>query len=264
VNGDSEGSGRGPGLPAESRGTGKGPGLPAESTGTGGGPGLLAVRDLGLVDYRAARDIQRQVHADVLAGRCPHTLLLLEHPPVYTFGRRGGREHLLRAPAELEAMGACLVDSDRGGLVTFHGPGQLVGYPILRLGRLRVSLSQYVERLLDALRTTLADHGLSCDAVDMARPGLFVEGRKLASVGVRLSHGVTLHGFAVNLSPDLSWFAHIVPCGLAGVSATSVRAELGASPEPSAFGVRAALMLAARLGLSCSADAAATGRASES
>jgi lipoyl(octanoyl) transferase len=213
------------------------------------GPADCVVRWLGTVPYRDALVMQREVHDRVVAGGVPHTILLVEHPPVYTLGRRGGRECFRTRPEELVRLGAEVVETDRGGLVTFHGPGQLVAYPILHLERMRLGLGEYVAALLGAIVAALGRHGVDGTA-DLARPGVFVQGRKIASVGVRRSRGVTTHGCAVNLSTDLAWFEHIDACGLAGIAATSVLAETGRGVEVRGFGEELTSMLASRLGLS--------------
>ncbi|MFH1533281.1 MAG: lipoyl(octanoyl) transferase LipB [Pseudomonadota bacterium] len=208
---------------------------------------------LGTIPYREAHALQRRVHDDVTAGRRGHTLLLLEHPPVYTLGRRGGREHLHDSEDTLAALGVEVVQTDRGGLVTFHGPGQLVAYPIIHLGRLRRSLGWYIRRLLDATAATAVDLGVAGAATDQARPGIWVGPRKLASVGVRLTGGATLHGVALNLDVELGWFRRMSPCGLA-VEATSV-VEEGAQPVAAArAGARLHTHLAHALGLACASD----------
>jgi len=211
-------------------------------------PNTLRVLTLGTVEYGEAHQLQLTTHADVVAGRQPSTLLLLEHPPVYTLGKRGGDSLFLKPQDELRAAGADIVRTDRGGLVTFHGPGQLVGYPIVDLGRVKMSLTKYVNVLLDTLVEALATLGLEAQA-DMEQPGVYVRGRKIAAVGVRLSHNVTRHGFAINLTTDLKWFDNIVACGLKGVTVTSVQAELGRAPDANAFGADVARLLAERLGL---------------
>jgi len=200
------------------------------------------------VPYNDALALQRQTHAAVLSGNAPNSLLLLEHPPVYTLGKRGGRELILLPESDLVARGAEIIQSDRGGLVTFHGPGQLVGYPILDLKSVRLDLTRYVSLLLDAVAATVGKLELDAE-VDMARPGVYVHGRKIAAVGVRQSHGVTLHGFALNVSTDLSWYDHIVACGLKGVHATSVEKEGGVPATVPEVATIAAAALAERIGL---------------
>lgn len=156
-------------------------------------------------------------------------LILIEHPPVYTLGRRGSRDHLLAAEPALRACGAEVHETDRGGDVTFHGPGQLVGYPILDLRRFGQGPVWYVRTLESILIEAAARFGVEAQRQER-RPGIWAGDAKLASIGVRISGGVTTHGFALNVSTDLSWFDHIVPCGLPGVRMTSMRELLGAAP----------------------------------
>jgi lipoyl(octanoyl) transferase len=185
----------------------------------------LAHRRLGLVDYRRAWDLQREVHADVVDG-APGTVLLLEHPPVFTCGKR-------TAPDErpLDAGGAEVIDVDRGGKITFHGPGQLVGYPIVRLPE-HVRVVDYVRRIEEALIAVCGALGVTTARVP-GRSGVWLraEGtrpeRKIAALGIRVSRGVTMHGFALNCDPDLAWYDRFVPCGIADAGVTSLSAELG-------------------------------------
>jgi lipoate-protein ligase B len=191
----------------------------------------MLTRDLGLLPYRDAWAIQVQAHADVLAGG-PEQLLLVEHPPVITLGRRPGiAGNILASPEKLAALGVEVVQSDRGGDVTFHGQGQIVAYPIVRLIDHRLSVGAYVRRLQQAIIAALSDIGISAR---LAPPTVGVwaddaDGRrgKIAAVGVRISRGVSLHGIAVNVSTDLRYFDLIVPCGLKGRGVTSVQAILG-------------------------------------
>jgi lipoyl(octanoyl) transferase len=184
----------------------------------------LAHRRLGLVDYRRAWDLQREVHADVVDGS-PGTVLLLEHPPVFTCGKR-------TAPDErpLDAGGAEVIDVDRGGKITFHGPGQLVGYPIVRLPD-HVRVVDYVRRIEEALIAVCSELGVTTARVP-GRSGVWLraEGtrpeRKIAALGIRVSRGVTMHGFALNCDPDLAWYDRFVPCGIADAGVTSLSAEL--------------------------------------
>ena len=207
---------------------------------------------LGTVPYREAMEIQRRVHGEVLAGQRTHTLLLLEHPPVYTLGRRGGREHLHLSPDEVRHRGAEVVETDRGGLITFHGPGQLVAYPIIHLGSRR-SLGWYIRCLLDATAATANALGVEDAVVDRDRAGVWIGPRKLASVGVPLTLGATLHGVALNLDVDPAWFRDLSPCGL-DVTATSLVAE-GAQPvDAVSAGARLHAFLAAALGFERGSD----------
>jgi lipoyl(octanoyl) transferase len=177
-----------------------------------------------LVDYHQAWQAQRDLHALVAAGQAPDTVLLLEHPPVYTAGRR-------TAPHERPFDGTAVVDVDRGGKITWHGPGQLVGYPIVRLAD-PVDVVAYVRRLEQALIGVCADFGLDTGRVE-GRSGVWLPAgpgrgeRKIAALGIRVAQGVTMHGFALNCDPDLSWFSRIVPCGIPDADVTSLSAELG-------------------------------------
>jgi lipoate-protein ligase B len=228
----------------------------------------MLVEDLGQLEYRAAWKIQEEMHQRVLDGD-EERLLLVEHPPVITFGRRPGiAAHLLASPQRLEQLGIQTVETDRGGDITFHGPGQLVAYPIVRLADHRLSVSAYVHRLEQILIDTLALFGVDAQAQpgavgvwvasvppfhprptaqpspastesDVVPPPVDVEpshsSAKIAAVGVRIRRGVTLHGVALNVTTDLSYFDLIIPCGLSGRSVTSLQQLLGhAAPDPDA------------------------------
>jgi lipoate-protein ligase B len=186
----------------------------------------LWVCHLGVVDYREALDLQERLRAARQDGELPDILLTLEHPPVYTRGRRSEPGELPLGEEWYAAQGIEVVDTDRGGKITYHGPGQLVGYPIVRVD----DVVAYVRALEGALVAALVDEGVSA----RSRPheghrfaGVWVGERKIASVGVHLSRGVSKHGFAVNVENDLEPFSWIVPCGLDGVQMTSLVAETG-------------------------------------
>ena len=190
---------------------------------------------LGRVGYGPALERQRQVHAEVLAGRAagaPHRILLVEHPPTVTVTRRpGAAEHVLADAARLAALGVERHDTDRGGDVTYHGPGQAVAYPVVDLQRLGIGIHGYIRCLERAAIAACARWGVACHPEDGAT-GVWTGGpgpsaRKIAAIGVRVSRSVTMHGIALNADPDLSHFGLIVPCGLHGRSVTSLRAELG-------------------------------------
>lgn len=185
------------------------------------------------VDYERALRWQRAATDAVLAARPgsrgAEALALIEHAPVYTLGRRGNREHVLAGPAELRARGAELIATDRGGDVTFHGPGQLVAYPILDLRRRGVGAAEYVRALESSVIETLAAFALRGERV-AGRPGVWVGPAKIAAIGVRIDRGVSRHGLALNVSTDLSWFDAIVPCGIADAGVTSMARELGEAP----------------------------------
>lgn len=186
--------------------------------------GPLTVVDAGLVEYTAAWERQRELVAGRLDGTGPDTVLLLEHPAVYTAGKR-------TRPEDRPTDGTPVVDVDRGGRITWHGPGQLVGYPILRLVE-PVDLVGYVRELEQILITACADLGLATRRIT-GRSGVWVPGddrrpdRKVAAIGVRVARGITMHGFALNCDPDLTAFDRIVPCGLSDAGVTSLSSELG-------------------------------------
>ena len=180
---------------------------------------------LGRMDYQEAWDLQRSIAQARAEDRVGDTLLLLEHPPTYTLGRRSKESGLLLSREAMEAQGARVIDVDRGGEVTFHGPGQLVGYPIINLrawgGPLR-----YVRALEAVLISTLAAFGVRVGRTE-GLTGVWAGDSKIAAIGVRISSGVTTHGFALNLATDLSWFRHIVPCGIHDCEVTSLERLLG-------------------------------------
>jgi lipoyl(octanoyl) transferase len=192
--------------------------------------GLLSVRRLGTVPYRDALALQANIQARRQADELPDTLLLLEHPPVYTRGRRAIDGELSLGEDFYRSRGIEVLPTDRGGRVTYHGPGQLVGYPIMRVGDIGVHL----RRMEAAIVAALADEGIESrsrceEGIDYT--GVWVEDRKIASIGVHVSRGVSTHGFAVNVTNDLEPFGWIVPCGLAGVSMTSLEQELARPPD---------------------------------
>jgi lipoyl(octanoyl) transferase len=179
----------------------------------------VIVRRLGLVPYTDAWRLQQQVHDDVVAG-AEDVALLLEHPAVYTAGKR-------TEPWERPLDGTPVVDVDRGGKITWHGPGQITGYPIVRLAD-PVDVVDYVRRLEQVLIDVCASLGLETDRVD-GRSGVWTTdgARKVAAIGIRVSRGVTMHGFALNCDPDLGAYDRIVPCGIADAGVTSLTRELG-------------------------------------
>ncbi|MDE2817263.1 MAG: lipoyl(octanoyl) transferase LipB [Chloroflexota bacterium] len=186
--------------------------------------------DLGTVPYREAWDLQRRVVAARHAGAIPDVLLLLEHPHTFTIGRRGDDSEVLASPAHLEMLGATVIEVDRGGLATYHGPGQLVGYPILDLRPRGREVHSYLRNLEEALINALGETGIPAQRVTQ-KTGVWVEDRKIASIGVRFSRWISSHGFALNVTTDLSYFNHIVPCGMPAVTMTSVAQEFSALRE---------------------------------
>lgn len=185
-----------------------------------------AVERLGRVGYRTALHLQRRRVAERARDAIGDTLLLVRHPPVVTLGRSGDRRHVLASEAELAARGIEVVASDRGGDVTFHGPGQIVGYPIVDLARRGRDLHRYLRDLEEVLLRGLAAFGLAAGR-QPGLTGVWVGDAKIAAIGIRVSRWVAHHGFALNVDPDLSAFDLIVPCGLTGRRVTSMRRELG-------------------------------------
>ena len=181
------------------------------------------VRDLGTRDYREVWEAQLETHAAVAAGDAPPTLLLVEHPPVITFGKKGGRENLLAREDFLEEKGFSLYDIERGGDVTYHGPGQLVGYPIFKVGR---RVRDYLRSLEQALITVLAEYDLESEG-SPGYAGVWVGDEKVAAIGVAVKRDVSFHGFALNVSTNLNHFNYIVPCGIQDKGVTSLSALLG-------------------------------------
>lgn len=203
----------------------------------------LTFREDGLgpdfIDYVTAWDLQRELHAQVVAGELTDTVLLVEHPPVFTASRRTEPHERPADPG-----GAPVIEVDRGGKITFHGPGQLVGYPIVRLPD-HVKILDYVHRLEEAIIAVCAEFGvttaripgrtgvwLKADPPDMAGSGGATDGvprgeRKIAAIGIRVRNGVAMHGFALNCDVDLSWYDRFVPCGISDAGVTSLSAELG-------------------------------------
>ena len=182
----------------------------------------IALSRQGLVEYQKAWDAQRRIHEEVAAGDRPNTLLLLEHPSVYTAGRRTDE-------AERPTDGTPVIDVDRGGRITWHGPGQLVGYPIVKLQK-PTELVGFVREIESALINVCADLGISAVRVD-GRSGVWIcdekGDRKIAAIGIRVAKGVTMHGFALNVNPNLEAFGQIVPCGITDADVTSLQLELG-------------------------------------
>jgi lipoyl(octanoyl) transferase len=184
----------------------------------------IALSRHGLVDYQEAWDIQRTIHAEVAAGTRPNTFLMLEHPSVYTAGRR-------TEDAERPTDGTPVINVDRGGRITWHGPGQLVGYPIIKLQN-PTELVGFVREIESGLIHVCADLGVTAIRIE-GRSGVWIQDgrgdRKIAAIGIRVAKGTTMHGFALNVNPDLAAFGQIVPCGIADADVTSLEIELGRS-----------------------------------
>ena len=197
----------------------------------------MRAEDLGLLDYKKAWDYQEQVHRSVLnqriAGGEQGVLLLCEHPHVFTIGKSGSDSNLLISENVLKARGASLYRIDRGGDITYHGPGQLVGYPIVDLTRLNLGVKEYVHRLEQCIIDLLAEYSIGATRLEGAT-GVWLDAtvpgraRKICAMGIRVGRGVSMHGFALNVNTDLSFFQLINPCGFTDKGVTSLQKELGA------------------------------------
>ncbi|HEX4731765.1 MAG TPA: lipoyl(octanoyl) transferase LipB [Solirubrobacterales bacterium] len=205
----------------------------------------LLLLHCGTVPYRDAWDMQLRLAERRGAGEIPDVLMLLEHPPVYSRGRRTKPEELPMGAAWYEARGIEVLDTDRGGLVTYHGPGQLVAYPIVDLAPLGDDVHEYVRGLERVMIGSLAEHGVGAQTIKGLTgvwtdgpppvPGLEDAARKIGSIGVHVSRGITTHGLAVNVDNDLQPFEWVVPCGIEGVAMTSIAREDGSEPSVAAY-----------------------------
>jgi len=201
-----------------------------------------------LVDYRTALELQKNVHREVVAGQRPNTVLLLEHPPVYTAGRR-------TEPHEYPYDGTEVVEIGRGGKLTYHGPGMLVGYPIVRLP-IPIDVVRFVRQLEQIILAVVADFGVAATTVE-GRSGAWVladergPDRKIAAIGVQVSRRATMHGFALNCSNDLRPFGKIIPCGITDASVTSISEETGRLVTPAMVAERMEQEISARQGELC-------------
>lgn len=193
----------------------------------------LDVRRLGRVPYADALALQRSLVDERRAGRIPDTLLLVEHPHVLTLGVRGdgGRSHILATDEALASRGIEVHETGRGGDITYHGPGQIVGYPIIDLNPDRRDVHRYVRDLETVLIRTAADYGIDAGRIE-GLTGVWVRDEKLAAIGVRIARWITSHGFALNVTTDLDHFALIVPCGIADRGVTSLSRLLGGPADP--------------------------------
>lgn len=202
----------------------------------------VEVRDLGLKDYKETWDYQEQVFKEILDLKIrnrrenldletPNYLLMVEHPHVYTLGKSGDLENLLLSEAQLKSKNASFYKINRGGDITYHGPGQLVGYPILDLENFFTDIHKYLRFLEEAIMLTLLEYGLKPQR-SKGETGVWLDvdtpfARKICAMGVRASRWVTMHGFALNVNADLGYFDNIIPCGIKGKAVTSLNVELG-------------------------------------
>ena len=190
----------------------------------------IHVVDAGRLDYLHAWRLQQRLAEARRFERVPDLVLLTEHPPTYTIGRRGSRDNLLIDNQTLSEVGAVCYEVDRGGDITFHGPGQLVVYSIIDLGLTQRSVRRYVENLETVVIRTLAHYGLDA-TIDPAYPGVWLGRDKIAAIGISIHHGVSYHGFALNVDPDLRYFDYMIPCGIPDRGATSLAREVGRHVE---------------------------------
>lgn len=186
---------------------------------------IVEIFDAGRMDYREAWDLQRRLQAQLIEQKLNHrkdpslgkpitdTLLFVEHPHVYTLGKSGDAAHLLKGLSELRQIDAEFIENDRGGDITYHGPGQVVGYPILDLDRHFTDVHKYLRYLEEVIIMTCADFGVKAGRID-GLTGVWVDDQKVCAMGIRCSRWVTMHGFALNVAADLTYFDHIVPCGI--------------------------------------------------
>ncbi|MBO5693270.1 MAG: lipoyl(octanoyl) transferase LipB [Tidjanibacter sp.] len=195
------------------------------------------VVDVGTMAFGECWELQQQLFKGAIAAKSEgeeprHTIILVEHPPVYTLGKSGKDSNLLVAEEFLKSIGAEFFHIDRGGDITFHGPGQIVGYPILDLAQLGIGLKDYIDAIEGAVIDTMSEWGIACQRVEGASGVWIVEPgrpmRKICAVGVKSSRWVTMHGFALNVNTDLKYFGFINPCGFTDRTATSMEQELGA------------------------------------
>jgi lipoyl(octanoyl) transferase len=183
---------------------------------------------LGRMDYNKALDIQMEYWKKISAGEGKDTLLLVEHPPVITLGVRGKRENILLSEKELKQHGVSIVQVSRGGDVTYHGPGQIVGYPIMNLNRWGRDIRDFIRRIEDTfIRLLKNDYGIQAERGDKTYTGVWVGAEKITAIGIQVKKWTTMHGFAFNVNTDLSHFTWIVPCGLADRGVTSIHKLTG-------------------------------------
>jgi len=190
---------------------------------------IETIRLPGLAPYKEALRLQRERRTAVEEGRLGNALFLLEHAPVITLGRNHHPENLLRTPQEFRALGIDVCETDRGGDVTYHGPGQVVAYPVLNLNFWNPSIRAYLRALEEVLIRQLASYDLSGERVE-GYTGVWVGGEKVAAIGIGIHNWITSHGIALNVDPDMSRFELIVPCGIADKPVTSLKALLGHTP----------------------------------
>lgn len=182
--------------------------------------------DLGVVPYGEAWDFQREIFSGRKEAKIPDTFIMLEHPHTYTLGKVAKREHLLLTDKELEDRHISVYDIDRGGDITYHGPGQIVGYPIINLGDWQKDSHKYLRTLEEVIISVMRSYGIESGRKE-GLTGVWIENRKIAAIGIKISSWVTMHGFALNVNTELDLFTGIIPCGITDKEVTSMQKELG-------------------------------------
>lgn len=187
---------------------------------------ILTYCDLGFIDYKEAWDLQHEIHTKRVSNEVEDFLFLLEHPNTYTLGKTAHKENLVGSENYLRENQISVYDIDRGGDITYHGPGQIVGYPIIDLNRWHNDTHKYLRALEEVIIKTCSEFGLDCERNEQ-HTGVWLADRKIAAIGIKVSRWVTMHGFAFNVNTDLNLFNGIIPCGIQDKSVTSLKKELG-------------------------------------
>lgn len=182
--------------------------------------------DLGLIDYKQAWDLQKEIFDFRLRNEINDTLFLLEHPHTYTLGKVAEKENLISSESQMNELGISVYEIDRGGDITYHGPGQIVGYPIIKLSDWKEDTHQYLRGLEEVIILTCREYGIETER-NSKYTGVWIGERKIAAIGIKVSRWITMHGFAFNINTDLSYFGGIIPCGIKDKDVTSLQRELG-------------------------------------
>jgi len=186
--------------------------------------------DLGLIDYKQAWDLQKEIFDLRLHDEINDTIFLLEHPHTYTLGKVADIENLISSDLQLKELGVSVYDIDRGGDITYHGPGQIVGYPIIKLSNWKEDTHQYLRGLEEVIIQTCGEYGVETER-NPKYTGVWIGERKIAAIGIKVSRWITMHGFAFNINTDLAYFGGIIPCGIKDKDVTSLKRELGRDIE---------------------------------
>jgi len=190
----------------------------------------FAYYNLGLVDYNSAWELQTKLLSKRVKNEIEDTLILVEHPHTYTLGKVADKENLITNEEQLNALGISVYEIDRGGDITYHGPGQVVGYPIINLSEWKEDTHQYLRSLEQVIMNVCKDYGLTAQRNEKYT-GVWINDKKIAAIGIKVSRWVTMHGFAFNVNTDLNYFGGIIPCGIRDKEVTSLSSELGRSIE---------------------------------